>query len=127
MQAAPVSWTLLAITGINLGSYSTRDLQVDVAPIALGELARDVNGNLVDMTMESFRKYAVTLTCTDVEAPDLVGVWRGKDVTVSLIADLGLDEGTDGPMTLNCMVDSWQSGRRERLAETAWSVTLIQK
>lgn len=127
MQAAPVSWTLLAITGIDLGSYSTRDLQVEVAPVAAGELVYDVNGNLVDMTLATFRKFAVTISCTDVEAPDLVGVWRGKEVTISLIPDLGLDEGTDGPMTLNCMVDSWQSGRRERLAETAWSITLIQK
>lgn len=126
MQPAPVSWTLLAITGIDLGNYSTRDLQVEVAPIALGELARDVNGNLVDMTLESFRKYAVTLTCTDVEAPDLVGVWRGKQVTLSLIPDMGLDEGTDGPMNLTMMVDSWQSGRRERLAESAWSITFLQ-
>lgn len=123
----PASWTLLSVNGIDFSDYSTRDLKVDVAPVASGALEYDVNGNLVDMTLESFRKYAVTISCTDFESPDLVGVWRGKQVTVTLIPEMGLDEGTDGPMQLSMMVDSWQSGRHERMSETAWSITFLQR
>ncbi len=119
--------TLLAIVGIDLGDYATRDLTCAIEPITLGELARDVNGNLVDMTLESFRKYAVTISCSDMEAPELVNVWRGKEVTVTLVPETGLDEDSDGPLTLSCMVDSWQTSRREWRAETGWSLTLIQQ
>lgn len=120
--------TLLSIVGIDLSDYASRDLTLSLNPIVTGALERDVNGNLVDMTLESHRKYAAVVTCTDHEAPELTGVWRGLEVTVTLIPGLGVVEGSgDDPITLEMMVDSWKTDRREWRAETAWSLTLVQK
>jgi hypothetical protein len=123
----PNNSTLLSIVGIDLSDYASRDLTITLNPIVTGALERDVNGNLVDMTLESHRKYTAVVSCTDHEAPELTGVWRGLEVTVTLIPEQGVVEGSaEEPITLNMMVDSWQTGRREWRAETAWTLTLVQ-
>lgn len=124
----PSNSTVLEITGINIPDDAIRGLQATLNPIVTGELERDVNGNLVDMTLESHRKYALQIECTDLEAPELTGVYRGHEVTVKILPSLGVVEGTDDePITLEMMVDSWQTARDEPEAETAWSITLLQK
>jgi hypothetical protein len=85
----PNNSTLLSIVGIDLSDYASRDLTITLNPIVTGALERDVNGNLVDMTLESHRKYTAVVSCTDHEAPELTGVWRGLEVTVTLIPEQG--------------------------------------
>jgi hypothetical protein len=127
----PNNSTVLEIIGIDFSDYAIRDLSATLTPIVTGNLERTVNGNLVDMTLLSHRKYALTLDCTDHEAPELTGVFRGLDVTVKILPQLGvIDESTtteDEPITLEMMVDSWQTGRKEWASETAWTLTLLEK
>lgn len=118
--------TLLGLDGIDYPDWAMRGLSVTLTPIAMGELRRDVMGGLVDMTLEQFRKYAITITCTDLDAPELTDVWRGKDVVVTLIAGLGVENSSAGPLVLQTKVDTWESGRDEWAAQTNWTLTLLE-
>jgi hypothetical protein len=52
------------------------------------QLFRDVNGNLVDLTPEQFRKYRSSISCTWRNAPALDGVFPGAVVVVDCIQEL---------------------------------------
>lgn len=81
MPAAPD--TILVITGNGISPYSARGLKQTVDPIdASIKLERDVNGNLVDLSIPSMRKYKSKITCTDVNAPAFGGLYPGSVVTV---------------------------------------------
>lgn len=123
--------TLLELTGIDLGDYSVRGLTLSIRPVSSGPLQRDINGLLHDLTLEQFRKYELTISCTDHEAPDLDDVWHGKEVTVTCLPKtlMGLSDGsTDGnPLTMNCMVTDWENSPEEWNASVAWTLKLLQK
>lgn len=96
-------------------------------PVDAGELARSVNGDLVDMTLDEFRKYEANIQCTDHEAPELTDVWRGKQVIVSCIPGLGVGNNTDGDiLTMTMMVQDWETRREDWEASTAWSLDLVE-
>lgn len=118
--------TLMSIDGIDFSPYATRGITMSIKPIDAGETARDVNGELVDLTLAAFRKYEVAVECTDHEAPTLNDVWRGKLVTVTCIPQLGPDNNSDETITLTMMVEDWTSSREEWAASTAWTLTLKQ-
>lgn len=61
-------------------------IDVDVSPIGeANQLARDVNGNLVDLGDPRFRKYAVSLSCSgNVQLPGLTNIWPGMDFQIEL-------------------------------------------
>lgn len=121
------SGTVLEMDGIDLGSYSCRGLSLQLAPIDSGPLIRDVNGTLHDLTIEQMRKYALTISCQDVNAPQLTDVWKGKEVTVTLIPNTGLGTDSEGNQReLDCLLSSWQTTVDEWGAKTGWSMTLLQ-
>lgn len=116
--------TLLSIDGIELSEWATRGISMTLRPLG-GELARDVNGNLVDLTLDEHRKYAASVRCTDHEAPVLTNVWPGKQLVVELIPGLGVTNDTaEERLTLTMMVTSWETNRDEPEADTAWSIDL---
>lgn len=51
-------------------------------------MLRTVNGDLDDLSLEQFRKYQSTISCTDQVAPAFDGVWAGQIVIVNCIAEL---------------------------------------
>lgn len=123
----PTETTLMSITGIELGPYSTRDLTMTLEPIPQSaQVERDINGNLIDLSEEQFRKYRVTISATDHESPVFAGVFPGHQFTVVCVPQLGLNRDTEDEqevMTLTCLVMApWQIGRREYAAQTTWQL-----
>lgn len=129
MPLPPTS--LLSITGITIPENAIRGCTVDLSPIPQAtSLRRDINANYIDTSAEQFRKYQVTITCTDHEAPELTGVWPGHAVTVTLIPFVGVhddsDSDDDATLTLSCKVKGWRTTRDEYEAETGWVLELEQ-
>lgn len=117
--------TLLSIDGISFSDYATRGITCTVRPEPNGNLERDWNGNLVDLTIENFRKYQVSISCTDQEAPPFSDVWKGSGpYTVSLVPEVGIFNTTDPIMVLSMYVDDWNISRDEYGAETGWQLDL---
>lgn len=118
--------TLLTINGLDFSDYATRGITCEVRPEQNGDLDRDWNGNLVDLTIENFRKRRVSITCTDQEGPPLFDVWKGSGpYTVTLIPDLvGDTPSTDNTITILAYVDDWNVSRDEWGAETGWQLDL---
>ena len=70
--------TLLVLSGNGVAPYSARGLTETLAPIAATVVPmRTVNGDLINMAPPQMQKYALTLSCTDVNPPALSGVWPG--------------------------------------------------
>lgn len=128
----PTPATLLEITGINLGDYSARGLTMQLQPIGGGELAYDVYGNLHDLTLPQFQKYSISISCTDVNAPNLTDVWRGKEVFMVCLPGqyIGVYDLTntdaDASLELYAMVNDWRTNFDEYGKRTGWSIDFIQ-
>ena len=85
-----VSLTLLVLTPEGVPPYSARGLTQTLTPIqAAANYRRTVNGSLVDLSLEQFRKYASTISCEDQEAPSMDAVPIGAVVEVDCVAELG--------------------------------------
>ncbi len=82
--------TLLVISGPGITDWSARGLTQTLDPIdASGNLARTVNGALLDLSASQMRKYKSTISCTDQEMPAFDGVWPGMVLTVDCVPELG--------------------------------------
>lgn len=125
-MAGPNNSTLLSIDGIDFSEWAVRGITMTLSPIATGSLRRDVNGNLVDMTLPQFRKYGIAIACSDHEAPELTGIWRGSIIDVTCIPGLGVENNTDGTLTMQMMVDSFEVQRDEWGAQGNWQLTALQ-
>ena len=91
---APNAHTVLRMQGIGVPPYSARGLTQTLAHIdQAADTARDVNGNLLDLSFSGFRKYKSTISGTDQMPPNVNGVWPGQQVTVDCISELSMDEG----------------------------------
>lgn len=121
--------TVLELTGIDLGSYAARDLTLEMQPIDPGELAFDANGTLHDLTMPQFRKYRFTISCTDIDAPELDDVWKGKLVSITILPYSGLApaDTDDNQQSFDCMVVDWTTSNQEWPRQTGWSLQLMQR
>ena len=81
--------TLLILAGVGLPPYAARGVTQTLEPIeASAEMRRTVNGALVDLSYEPFRKYKSTISCQDQDPPAVDGVWPGRLVTVDCVAEL---------------------------------------
>jgi hypothetical protein len=81
--------THLVISGLGFSPYAARGLTQTLAPIEQAkQLRRTASGKLVDISVEQFRKYRSTISCTDHRVPAIDGIWPGMVVTVSCIAEL---------------------------------------
>lgn len=101
-----MSDTDLLLTGIGIPTFSARGIQEQFAPVDLGELRRDINGNLRDLTNPALhRKYALALSGSDAYPLPYDGIWRGKAVTVHCTTLLG------APATFSAGAGSAHLGR----------------
>lgn len=113
--------TLLVIDDITISDYASRGIRMSLQPTGSGQLDRDVNGTLHDLTLSQFRKRRAVISCDDQEAPVFTNVWPGKTVQVTLIPELGV-----GTITLTMMVEEWEVNRDEWGAATDWQLSLIE-
>jgi len=113
--------TRLVVDGIDIPVAASRGLSVSVALEGNGELKRNCNGALVDLTLDTHRKRTVTVTCTDIKAPDFGTKWRGLPVGITLIAHAGLGADEED---LDMMLDDWHVDRDEFGASSSWSMGL---
>ncbi len=89
--------TLLTISGLEGMLYQARGLTQTLEHIPQAKhVARTVNGTLIDMSAEQFRKFLSKITCTDVNAPPIDNLWEGMDVTVHCAASLAYKVGNVG-------------------------------
>lgn len=91
---APNAFTQLELVGIGVSPYATRGASQTLNPIAQATAQRrTVNGALVNLGFEGFKKYTSNISCTDMRAPICDGVWPGRLVTVKCIAELSYPVG----------------------------------
>jgi hypothetical protein len=120
--------TLLEIDGIDFSPYASRGIVMTLEPITqAANVARDCRGALADISLEQFRQYKVTITCTDHEAPELTGIWPGADVTIVCIPGLGVANTTGDVLTILAKVTAWDTSRDEWAAEIAWKLECEQR
>lgn len=81
--------TLLSFEEIEIPTDAARKIQETIELDYEPDLVRTWNGTLIDLTPPQMRKYRVTLTCSDMGAPALDGVWTGRTLTVNCISDFG--------------------------------------
>lgn len=81
--------TLLKISGVGISPYAARGLTQTLNPIDQSkDLRRTINGELIDFSVEQFRKYTSVISGNDQEPPALSGVWPGREVEVECIVEL---------------------------------------
>lgn len=82
--------SVLVLSPIGVAPYSIRGATQTLDLIDDGgDFQRTVNGLLVNLAPSAFQKYRSTISCEDVEAPALDGVWLGQTLTVHCIAEIG--------------------------------------
>src|SRR4051812_45625564 len=81
--------TLLKISGVGMSPYAARGLTQTLNPIEQAkDLRRTINGELIDFSVEQFRKYASIISGSDQMPPGVAGVWPGQDVQIECISEL---------------------------------------
>lgn len=89
--------TLLTISGLGNFQYQARGLTQTLFVIKqTQQQVRDVNGILVDVSNPAFRKYGSKITCTDVDATPIDGLWPGMEVVVGCTCELAYPTGNSG-------------------------------
>ncbi len=90
----PNAQTVLAISVMGLPLYSARGLSQTLEVIDGAKMMRrSINGVLTDLAHSQFRKYKSKITCSDIRAPALDGVWPGMTVVVDCAAYLTYPTG----------------------------------
>lgn len=74
--------TSLIIDGILIPVGAARGVKASLELIDNGQLRRTVNGELVDLTRTTSRKYKLSLSCSDLSTPTLADLVRGQQVQV---------------------------------------------
>lgn len=81
--------TFLSISVMGVPLYSARGLTQTLEPIsAAANMRRSINGILIDVAHDQFRKYKSKITCTDMRTPAIDGIWPGMTVVVDCAAFL---------------------------------------
>lgn len=85
----PNDFTTLVLDGIGVAPYSARGISQSLEPIAeSSHLEYTINGELIDLGIPELRKFQVSISCTDQEAPALSGIWPGVAFTLHSIEPL---------------------------------------
>ena len=79
--------------------YSARNLTQTIEAIKEKDQAeRNVNGNLVDLSLPGlFEKYITKVTCKDMNAPMIGGVWQGQTLVIDCCCELAYPSSVDTP------------------------------
>lgn len=121
--------TLLTLSnsfGFELSPWAARGIKMTLEPISqAGNLQRDINGNMVDLSAPQFRKYKGTISCDDQESPgfaalstDSDGIWPGTRFTMTCLPQLGAAD----PIMLDIVVMNWQENVDEYGAANSWQL-----
>lgn len=90
--------TLLRLDPIGVPPYSARNITQTLEPIdGAAQLARTVNGALIDLADGTYRKYKSTISCTDQQQPALSGIWPGMILTVDCVVELSYLTASGSP------------------------------
>lgn len=134
--------TLLVVSGMGVSPYSARGLTQTLEPIsAAANLQRTINGELIDLSYDQFRKYKSTITGDDQLPPPLDGIWQGISVTVDCVAELSyktlggapnrtvVATRTEGDFTLyrprlTMRIVDFQMSTDEYGAQVSWALSL---
>ena len=139
--------TLLRLDPIGVPPYSARGITQSLDPVdEAAQMARTVNGTLISLSDDNFKKLKSTITCTDQQQPALDGVWPGDILTVDCVIELSyltggtpsrsLASSTDDTATrtengftfyrprLTMMVISYTKTFDEYGADSGWSLEL---
>ncbi len=139
--------TLLKISGVGMSPYAARGLTQTLNPIEQAkDLRRTINGELIDLSAEQFRKYASIISGNDQMPPGVAGIWPGRLVQVECIAELYYvtaggsserpvadgSERIEGPYTyfrpvLDMRVVDFNQSFDEWDAQVSWSLTLEER
>lgn len=89
--------TWLTLSGIGVPPYSARGLSQSIEQIDAGVvLARDWNGNLLDLSNPNFQKYRTSISGDDQAPPAFDGVWLGRLITIECIQEFSYLTGMVG-------------------------------
>lgn len=104
--------TVLVISGLGGFQYQARGLTQSLQPIKQAQqAARTINGALRDISNHAFRKYESEISCTDINAPPLDGLFPGMVVSVQCAAILSYKTGNAGsPHRPEVSGSSWSLG-----------------
>lgn len=139
--------TLLTITGLDLGLWSSRGCDQSLEPIEQSKyVKRTINGNAHDLSLPQFRKYRSRVTCNDINAPAFDKRWPGVELIVDCIPELSYKTAggspgrtvvtgssrTEGDYTfyrpqLVMLLTSWDFTFNEWGDETGWTMDLEEK
>ncbi|MER9937408.1 hypothetical protein [Mesorhizobium sp. M0088] len=93
-----IETTLLRLDPIAVPPYSARNITQTLEPIdGAAQLARTVNGTLIDLADGTYRKYRSNISCTDQQSPALSGIWPGMVLTVDCVVELSYLTATGSP------------------------------
>ncbi len=129
--------TLLGLSraGFELSDYAARGISMTMEPIgAAGNVRRDVNGNLVNLSQPQMQKYAFKISCTDQESPGFAemsseadAIWPGDIFELTCIPQLGSSASEEQQeFTVMVMAPGWQVQTDEYNADVGWSLDLEQ-
>lgn len=142
--------TLLSFAEFDIPPYSARGISERFRPIGeSAQLGRTVNGelvNLLDGVSDDFKKFELTITCTDQDHPVLDTLWPGDTLTVSCATEFKYRDTTDGTPArtavdgserteggyvyyrpiLTMMVASYDIAQDEFGADIGWTLELVE-
>lgn len=136
--------TKLVLAGVGVPDFSARELHQTLTPIAQqGAPRRTINARLIDLGLPQFEKYASVISCNDLDPPAFEGLWRGMEVTVDCVEELGYAAMSGSPSRevvegsqrtkdgftwyrprLRMMVMDWGTTEDEAGKVAGWSITL---
>lgn len=78
--------TDLVITGLHMPPYATRGVKQSIEPIdGSKQIRRTINGALVNLSNDQFRKYKTAINCEDQQPPG--NIWPGTEITIACIVE----------------------------------------
>lgn len=142
--------TLLSFAEFTIPPYSARGIAERFRPIGeSAQLARTVNGDLINLlagVSDDFKKFELTITCTDQDHPVLDTLWPGDTLTVSCATEFKYVDNTAGTPArtpvdgssrdengyvyyrpiLTMMVASYDVSKDEFGADIGWTLELVE-
>jgi len=90
LPLTPTGTNLVLYSPMGIPFYSARDLEQTLEAIGEKDQAeRNINGNLVNLAIPGlFEKYSSTVTCTDMTAPMIGGIWQGQTLVMDCCCEI---------------------------------------
>lgn len=86
--------TLLIMDSLGLPIWSARGINQTLKVIPASSVQkRTINGELIDLSYDQFRKYESTISGRDIRTPSFDGIWPGRLVNVHCISELSYPTG----------------------------------